>query len=292
MAVPLSSLSVASASARAAPKEKADAVELVFFDPEALPRVRRVPAWKKILDELADRELDPEEDDPAEAKQPSAVEDHREIMEILLRAEASDSAAVDEAVAGATRESGRYFPPLLLVSGELSTPFDEIEALKATVTTVSPLAGSDENLRASLEVAKEFLKLPGLSSSPQVADGLSGRVRDSFNAAKRQVPPGYLEAQTERALVDQRHYQYRKVLGGRRQRALFHFAGASGGTQPTCAYLPESAAAKLPLFMRFRVRIVARVHLPLDQHESGPALEAVALARVWSPPKKEAGARS
>jgi hypothetical protein len=278
--------SIAPATAvRPATKERIEPVDLVFFDREALPRVRRVPAWKKLIQALDDRELDPEEDDPAEAKEPGAIEDKREVLEILLRAEASDAAGIDEALGRGTRDDGRFFQPLALVVGELATPFDEIENLKATMTTVAPLTGNDENLRATIEVAKEFLKLPGLSSSPQVADGLTGRVRDAFNAAKRQVPPGYLDTQTERALVDQRHYQKRKVLGGVRQRALFSF-GAGSSSTPLCAYLPEDAAAKLPLFARFKARMVVRVHPPLDQHEQGPALEVLALARVCAVPKR------
>src|SRR5262249_20626722 len=153
-------------------------------------------------------------------------------------------------VSRALREDGRFFGPLVLLAGELSTPFDEIEALKATVTTVTPLIGKDENLAASVEVAKDFLKLPGLSSSPAVAEGLTNRVRDAWNQGKRAVQPGYLDAQTERALVEQRAYQHRKVLGGKRQRALFHFtppAGSSSNQQPVVTYLAETVADKLPI---------------------------------------------
>ncbi len=294
-AEPVRAMVIPAAALRPAPPRlSSDALELVFFDPESLPRIRRVAAWKPILTELADRPIDAEEDDPIEAKEPAAVEDRREIIEILLRADAGaiDAASLDDALRRAVREDGRYLAPLLLVSGELTTPFDEIETLKATITTAAPLTGNDEPLRASVEIAKDFLKLPGLSSSPAVADGLTARVRDAFNNAKRAVQAGYLDAQTERALVDQRSYQHRLVLGGRRQRALFQFAGLDGssglrGGAPTVTYLPESAAAKLPLFARFKVRLIARLHLPLDQYEQGPALEALAMARLCPAPRRD-----
>ena len=79
----------------------------------------------------------------------------------------------------AARDDGRFLPPIVVVSGELSTPFDEVEVLKATITVVTPIAGNDENLRAALEVARELLKLPGLGSSPQVVESLTTRIRDA-----------------------------------------------------------------------------------------------------------------
>jgi hypothetical protein len=147
--------------------------------------------------------------------------------------------------------------------------------------------GNDESLRASVQVAREFLGLPGLASAPAVTEGLTGRVRDAFNGGKRTVPAGYLDAQTERALLEQRAYQKRKVLGGLRQRALFQLVPAAAGAAPLVTYLPADVGPKLPMFARFRVRMVVRVHLPLDQYEQGSmALETLALARLVAAPKR------
>lgn len=270
---------------RVAPTREPPAVDLLFFDARSLPRMRLVPAWKKLVAALDERPLDAEEDDPSAVKDPEAIEDRREIMEILVRAEPGDAAAIDELMGRAVREDGRLFGPLVLLAGELSTPFDEIEALRATVTVVTPLAGSDEQLRASLEIARGFLGMPGLSSAPAVAEGLTARVRDAFNQGKRTVQPGYLDVQTERALVEQRCYQHRKVLGGRRQRALFHFTPA--GAAPMVTYLPDAVAERLPISARFKVRMIARVHVSLDDYEQGPlALETLALARLVTLPRR------
>lgn len=185
------------------------------------------------------------------------------------------------------RDDGRFYGPIVLIAGDLQMPFDELKTLEATVTTVTPLLGNDESLRGSVEVAKEFLKLSGLSTSPAVTEGLTNRVREAWNGGKRAVPPGYLDAQVERALLEQRAYQRRSVLGGKRLRALFHFASPPQGVTPPPVYLPVDVAEKLPMYSRFKTRVIARVHLPLDQYEqSAWAIEALALARLVATPRR------
>jgi hypothetical protein len=279
---------------RSAPREPGDVLDLLFYDADSLPRIRRVAGWRKILEDLEDRPLEAEEDDPAAAKEPEQIEDRREVLELLVRAPPSDVIAVEDSVVRAARDDGRFLPPIVIVSGELSTPFDEVETLRATLTIVTPLAGNDENLKASIEIAKDLLKLPGLSSSPQVVEGMTTRLREAFAQAKRPLQPAQLDAQVERALVEQRFYQHRKVLGGRRQRTLFHFSppasgdgSASKAGGPLVTYLPDSVESKLPLFARFKARLIARVHLPLDPYEQGSALEALALARLCPAPRRE-----
>jgi hypothetical protein len=267
------------------PKEANDALDLIFFDAPSLPRLRRVSAWKKIIAELADKPLDADEDDPAAARESEVIEDRREIIELLVRAEASGAPAIDEALARAVRDDGRFLAPILLIAGELATPFDELETLKATITTVTPLAGTDDNLRASIEIAKDFLKIPGSYGAPTVIEGLTTRIREAWISAKRAVAPGYLDTQTERALAEQRSYQHRNVLGGRRQRALLHLP--QDPPAPLVAYLPDAVASQLPLHPRFKARVIARVHLPLDPYEPGAALEVLALARLCPPLRRE-----
>jgi hypothetical protein len=291
------------------PEAPADVLDLVFFDTRSMPRVRRVPAWKPLLAELDDKPIEAGEDDPALSEDGASVEDRREILEILVRAEPAKPGDLDDALATAVRPDGRFVPPVVLLVGEIAFPFDEVETLRATVTTALPLVGTDENLRSSVELSKEFLRLPGLTSSPAVAEGLTTRVRDAFNGARRAVPANYLDTQTERVLLEQRAYQKRTVLGGKRLRALFTLAGGpaaapAGGPSVAAAsnaaaanapqfvvYLPESVASELPMFARFRARLIARVHLPLDQYEQSPqAAEALALCRLVPPPRRAAPA--
>lgn len=71
-------------------------------------------------------------------------------------------------------------------------------------------------------------------------------------------------------------------------RAALHLAGS---TRPVPAYLPEALAPKLPLYPRFRVRLLAELHLsedPLDAHEA--SLRVVAFGRVVSLTQDGAGA--
>ncbi|WP_437518064.1 DUF2169 domain-containing protein [Sorangium sp. So ce1099] len=261
----------------------AEIVHLLWFDPESVARVRRQPAFRPLLEELDERPLDREADEPALAKDPMAVEDHREIFEIIARAGVTDAEGTQETVIDAVRDGGKFVPPVCLLAGELIFHFDELEALKATVTAAAPLVGNDEQLRAAVAPAQDFLKLPELRSSPAVAEGLTARIKEAFEG-KRVAPAGYLKTQAERALLDQRHYQRRPVFGGPHLRALLQPPGSS---QQLPAYLPAALAQQLPLYQRFRARIVAELHLQVDQHESHPiALRVLALARVAPLPSR------
>src|SRR6185369_189541 len=128
---------------------------------------------------------DPEMDDPALAKDPMEVEDRREVFEVVVRGEAVDAAGLNEALADAVRDDGKFVAPLALFAGELFFPFDELETLKAAVTTVTPLIAGDEYLKGTVDLARDFLEMPDLLSSPAVAEGLTTRVRDAFAAGKR-----------------------------------------------------------------------------------------------------------
>ncbi|WP_437538988.1 DUF2169 domain-containing protein [Sorangium sp. So ce726] len=252
-------------------------VHLLWYDPESVPRVRRQPSFRPLLEELDERPIDREADEPALAKDPMAVEDRREVFEIIARASATDAEGTQEAVVDAVREGGKFVPPVCLLAGELIFHFDELETLKATVTAAAPLAGNDEQLKAAVVAAQDFLKLPDLRCAPSVAEGLTTRIKEALDG-KRGAPPGYLKAQTERVLLDQRHYQKRPVLGGPHLRALLQ---PSGSSQQIPAYLPEALAQQLPLYQRFRSRLVAELHLQVDQSEShAVALRVLALARV------------
>lgn len=143
---------------------------------------------------------------------------------------------------------------------------------------VTPFAGSDENLRASVTNAQEMLKVPELSSAPAVAEGLTARIREAWARGKRPVPDGYLEAQTQRALLEKRSYQRRKVFGKKQIRALLQPAGAR---ELVPAYLLDDLADALPLYARFKARLIAEVRMQVDEQEPHPAaLRVLALGQV------------
>lgn len=274
---------------RSAPKlDSGTTLQLIWFDPESLPRLRRKAAFRPILAALEDQPLDAELDDPAHAKDPMTIEDRREIFEILTRADAADDAGLGEALETAVRDDGKFISPFMLFAGDLQLPFDELARLRATVTAASPFAAGDEPLKAAIADAREFLKASDLLSPSGVTEGFTTRITEAFRKIKRAVSADYLEEQTERALLEGRHYQRREVLGGTHLRGMLQMGNA--GSKPVPTYLPEALAKKLPMFSRFRVRLIAEVGLQEDQYETHPAaLRVAALARVTAAPKRGGG---
>jgi hypothetical protein len=262
----------------AARKPRGTAIDLLWFDPDILPRVRRKKPWKDLIDELESKPYDPELDAPSPGQEAADVEDRREIMQVIARGTPSPEAAIDAALDDAVRADGRFATPLLLIAGELALDFDELETLRAVVSIATPFANGDEDLKTAIEQATSYLSVPGLVSSAEAARSLTTRVREAFAKGKRPVPGTYLDGESERALLEKRAYQRREVLGGKHLRGLFFFPGSTTGV-PT--YLPEALAKKLPLFRRIAVRLLADVVFQADQFESHPtALLSGALARV------------
>lgn len=256
----------------------AEVLELVWFDPSVTARVKRNPEWKRILDELEQTEFDPEVELELAGESPEDADDKRELFEVLTRARPSGPEKIDDALVDAVRRDGLFAPRLLLVSGEMRFEFEELELLKATVAAATPFATEDDELKKAVERAGDFLKAPGLLVSPDVARGFVKRVRDAFASAPRLVQATYLEEQTERALLERRAYQRRSAFGQRHLRGELAFIGMDAGV-PT--YLPEDLAKKLPMFRRFKARLLAEVHYQEDQYEAYAAsFKAVALARV------------
>ena len=254
------------------------ALQLVWFDPESVPRIHRKEELQPILRELENRPPDTELDDPSLARDPVAVEDRRDVFEVLARGASLDEPRLNQALEAAVRDDGKFTPPLAIVDGEVRFLFDELETLRATLTIAAVFAPCDEPLRAAIADAREFLRTPDLRSPPIVTEGYTTRVQEALKRAKRGVPPGYLEEQTERVLVEARHYQRRNVYGSTHLRALMQIGNAP---RLWPVYVPESAAGKLPMFARFSARILAEIGFQESQYEAHPtALRALAIARL------------
>ena len=268
-----------------------DVLQLLWFDPEAAPRIRRRPEWKKILDQLEAQPPDPELDEPALSDEHAELEDRREVFEILARGTPSGEDGVESALYAAVRSDGRFAPQLLLLAGEARFDFDEVEMLKAVLSAATPFvvpapaaepqgggAPPADELKLAVDQALAYLGTPDLVPSADLATTLTTKIREAFAKSSRSVGPTYLDDQAERALLERRAYQKRSVFGAPHLRALFYFAGGSTGV-PT--YFPEALAKKLPLFRRLRVKLLAEAHFQADQYESHPsAVRAAAVARV------------
>ncbi len=256
-----------------------DVVDLIWFDPASPPKIREHARWKLLLDKKPKpRDLDFDDEPPPE--EPPDVRNRKDVFAVLTRGETTDAEGIGEAIADAVAEDGTFTPPLVLVSAELTFPFDELETLKATVTAVTPLIAGDKKLKETVDTVNELLKTAWLSSSSGVAERLTQQVKDAFAQGNRMLPPSYVDSHTERMLLEQRHYQKRTVFGEPWIRSVLVPGGSS---QPMPAYLPEALAKKLPMFQRFKARIVAEAHMQQDEYENHPAaLKVVALGRVVS----------
>jgi hypothetical protein len=266
-------------------REAREVVQLVGFDPKSARRIRRKAPWRAIVEALEQEAPVPDsEEEDARFEDPEGVEDRRELLAVLARGEALDSDGLNLALVEGVRDDGSFVPPLALLLGELSFPFDERETLRALVATATPLLGNDEGLKSAVEAARALLKAPELQVAATVIEGMTGRIKEAFASGKRALPPAYLDGQAERVLLDHRHYQRRRVFSASMVRALLHPPGAAA---PVPAYLPELLAAALPSYQRLKVRLIAELHLAEDQYESHPAaLKVVALARISAAPKR------
>lgn len=266
-----------------------EACHLLWYDssPQVITQIRGVPDWKVILGDL-DAELrkrksqDPfdfdEEPPPAP---PPEVQERRDVFAILTRAQTTDPDSLGMLLMEAVTDDGSFIPPLVLFSGELVFPFDEVETLKATVTAATPFAGNDnKKLKETIDTANDLLKTPWIHSSGGVAEGMTQKVRDAFSQSARMLPAGYLDMHTSRVLLEQRHYQKRSVFGEESIRCEFTPTLSSVAIP---AYLPSDLSKKLPMFQRFRSKVIAEAHVQQDQFESHPsALKVVALGRLMT----------
>ena len=261
------------------PDVPARILDLLWFGSQSAPRLRRQPAWRTILEALADQPLDPDIDDPELGLDPAAVEERREVFEVLAHGEALGEDAIVDAVRAAVRKDGRFVAPLLLVEGELSMTFDVIDWLRALVAVVGPVAGGDERSKDAIHSAREFLGAADSLRDPVAARELGAGIEAAFAMAKkRSVSPAEALARVERILLEHRCYQRRSVFGGKHLRGSLQRAGSE---RALAVYLPEVIAEVLPMFARFSVRMVAEAHLPADERDGGPvALRGVGLARV------------
>jgi hypothetical protein len=254
-----------------------EALVLLWYARESVRRIRHGNAWRATLDEAARLPTDPDLDDP----DPAEAENRRDLAAILSRDAPISPEALGEVLARGIR-AATLAPALALVEGDLVFPLDEAGLLKALVLVSTPLAAEDERLRAAVRAAFEFSAMSGASSARAVAEGLGARIKEMLRQGRRGTLIEPLEAQAERAALEARAYQKRLVLGCAHLRALLvpGFAGnAAHAGVPV--YLPERLAAELPMYPRFRARILAEVHPQVDVGEAhAVALRAVAVGRI------------
>ncbi|NUQ76589.1 MAG: hypothetical protein HUU21_23865, partial [Polyangiaceae bacterium] len=250
-----------------------DVVDLLWFDPQAVPRIRA--AYPDIIDEIEFEPLDPKHDLPTD--DPNASRDRHDTFGVLTRARPMDGRGIGRAMFEAISDMGRFTPPVVLLNGELRFPFDELKLLEATIAAVGPLA-TEENkrLKDALDAANEVLKTP-LMQAPASVEAAAQRLRDALQQTRKNLG---VDTHVERVLLGERRFQRRVVFGEEHLRAVL---SPSGEAWSIPAYLPASLIAKLPMVTRMRARVIAEAHAQQDQYESHPqALRVIALGRLVS----------
>jgi hypothetical protein len=273
-----------------------EGLALLWAKPGGSLRLRRIKAYKPLIDALEDRPVDPELDDAGPDEDPMSVEDRREIFEVIAAGKTTDGTGMRKGLGDAIRPDGKFVAPLVLLQATMRTPFEARARLEVTLTTVKPFiappkeqitGGTAEEpetelvytpLTEAVGDAKTFLEDADPLCPASLLDGFTKRIVTAFEDEDRDLPAGYLGEETERALLQKRRYQTRLVFGEAHLRTL---VDVTGSEEPVPAYLPESLANELPLDTSFRVKFLAELHHRIDRDEASPlALRVVALARV------------
>jgi hypothetical protein len=266
--------------AEAVPKPEAKPVrerpremlELIWYDPAALPRIRRNLAWKKIISELKPRPSDDDFDGGLPAEQMKAAKDKRDVFGVLARGEVQDMEGIRRAMEMAIADDGSFVPPYVLTAGVLEFLFDEVETLKAMMVLVAPFVPGDKKLKETIDLVGEVLKTPGIERARGVAEGLLGKIREAFEqaGAGRGVPAGYLEGQVEAMLVEGRGYQKCTMKGEQGIRGVVVLGGTDKGVP---VWVPGAAKDKVPIVRSFGARFIAEAHA-----RGGLAFQVIAMA--------------
>jgi len=261
--------------------DSGEIVELIWFAQESLDKLRVQPSWSALLASLQQsRQAETDDfgfDEEPPPPEPDELADRRDVVSVMTQAPRLSGAALKSAMLDAVDPSGSFEAPLVLLSGQLSFPFDPLEILKATVTAVSPLIAGNKQLKETVDTVNELLQTPWLESSSEVVNGLTDKVRAAFKKGDRVLDPSSLDDHTKRILLEQRCYQKRVVFGDTWIRALFT---PTNSKQQIPTYLPDSLCKELPMFTSFAARVVGEAHVQQDQYESHDiALKLVALGR-------------
>jgi hypothetical protein len=238
-------------------------IELVWLAADAVWAIR--DRWR----ETAPRRIDFDDD-----LAPKSESDR----DFVLRVMSSAAAVGLQGVMGAMREAARggagFTAPLVLATGDVVLPFDDLEALRVTLAALAPLGVADAKIKDAVAAADALVQAGLQSGSPLVAQA-TAELREAVPAQARAA----LDAQVERVLIAEKRFQKRAVFGGPQLRLLCDL-----GDGEALAYLPEDAGASLPLFQRFGARIVAEAHVRQDQFEPhAQALKMLALGRIVQP---------
>jgi uncharacterized protein DUF2169 len=164
--------------------------------------------------------------------------------------------------------------PVVCVEAELRVCLRPRERLRRMAELAEIFVHGDKRLRDLLDRIRPCVELA--NAPDDVADASCHQLVEAFQAPARGLAEGYLEANADRALVEERKLFEQTLLGGPHLRAV-----VGGGEHAVVAYLPQAVAEVLPIATRFRARIAAELRPRQDERDAAPiALRVLALAAV------------
>lgn len=243
-------------------------LQLVAYEPTCVPAVRRDARFAGVLERLATRPVTEAEDFEA-ADEQADIEERREILEVLLRGEPVRSLPAIDSTASF------YGAPLVLLDATIELPFNEVDAMWATLAALTARGERDAENEPLAKCATELGQRRSSCSAPLV-EGMTSRLAARFDR-RGPVERAALGAEIARALVGARSRQQRTVFGSDCVRGLWHASDASSEGIPI--YIPMEFAGRLPSLDRLDVRVLVEVHPAIDAYETETrCLRAVALA--------------
>ncbi|MEZ4297354.1 MAG: DUF2169 domain-containing protein [Polyangiaceae bacterium] len=256
-------------------------VDLLAHDPQLLPRLRRTASLAKILAAQGERPAWVRPDEPKEERSRDD-RDRMDVLRVLSFSPPCDLPRVRELVDDAFDDPTQLELPLVVVAGQLKPSPDDLATLRATVRAGQPLSLTNKPLQAALKVLEEAVD-SGVAPPGEATQAL---LRQAEQAAGTMW--GYLHAQVQRIVLEERQFKKRTVLGEPRIRA--DLSTPAGETVP--AYIPASVLAKLPMLAVFPVVVLGELRPREDAQEShAEAFLVGALGRVVRQPSAGRGAR-
>jgi hypothetical protein len=252
---------------------RARALDLLWFDPAAGPRLRAQAAWRKLL---RTAEAEPVERDDVPLETTADVETRWAVLEIMLRAEVRSVVGWPALLAEAFASRGGLREPLALARGTLRPDFEPLAVLAATCAATRVVARQDARLEPVWKSAFELSREADALTPEIEIDDAARALRGAFADAARPFTMEELDRRIEQALVSTRSFRAVELSGARQIRARL---AADDGARVT-VYLPEPCAAEWPLAASLRVDLIASVAPPRETALGEPcAGKVVALAR-------------
>ena len=232
-------------------------VDLLAHDPALPARLRRTPAFSKLLASQNERPAWVRPDEPIDER---SREDRGrlDVLRVLSFGAPCDLPRVRELLDDAFEDATQLELPLVVVAGQLKPSHDDLALLRATVRAGQPLSLTNKPLQAALKVLEEAAE-GGVAPSGEATQAL---LRQAEQAAGTMWT--YLNTQVQRMILEERQFKRRTVLGEQRIRA--ELSTPSGESVP--AYVPAAVAPSLPMLASFPVVVLGELRPREDAQET------------------------